>query len=421
MPRTSVKIWQRSAPEAGREGDRGRVAAAAAERRDVGAGDVAALAGVRAALEAGHDHDLALVELASDAGRLDARDPGLAVAAVGRDAGLRAAQADRLDAERVEGHRDERRALVLAGREEHVELALVGRVGDRGGEAQELVGRVAHRGHDDDEVRAGRRSRAIRLATRRIRSASARLEPPNFCTTSGAGIGPFYPGPTHAPNVGESRDAAVFVARPGLLTPWAHRGTVTTAPVPEFRDAAGHRRRAIVPELPRRAVITGTSRDRSAVAGRAFARHSGVGWSATRALSVSVHAECADRATRSRCAARPTRIPGREEQDPARRLADRVSDPCEAVAAAGRKRGPERVRVAPDPVARRRALGDDQESRHAAARPAAISGDLRREPRLPIDAEHGVPGLADARLDLVDRDDVRIGWNANTSIEPRSP
>src|SRR4029453_31605 len=38
------------------------------------------------------------------------------------------------------------------------------------------------------------RSRAIRLATRRIRSASARLEPPNFCTTSGAGIAAFYPG-----------------------------------------------------------------------------------------------------------------------------------------------------------------------------------------------------------------------------------
>ena len=37
------------------------------------------------------------------------------------------------------------------------------------------------------------RSRAIRRATRRIRSASARLDPPNFWTTSGAaGIEAFY-------------------------------------------------------------------------------------------------------------------------------------------------------------------------------------------------------------------------------------
>ena len=157
MPRTSVKIWQRSALQARGERDGGRVAAAPAERRDVGVvGLVRVVVGARgSALEAGDDHDLALVELAPDAGRLDAGDPGLAVAAVGRDAGLRPAQADRLDAERVEGHRDERRALVLAGREQHVELALVGLLGDRGGEAQELVGRVAHRRDDDDEVRAG--------------------------------------------------------------------------------------------------------------------------------------------------------------------------------------------------------------------------------------------------------------------------
>ena len=124
-------------------------------RAEIGAGDVAADARVRAALEAGHDHDLAVVELAPHAGRLDARDPGLAVAAVGGDAGLRTAQADRLDAQRVEGHRDERRALVLAGREQHVELAFVGLLRDRRGEAEQLVGRVAHRRDDDDEVRAG--------------------------------------------------------------------------------------------------------------------------------------------------------------------------------------------------------------------------------------------------------------------------
>ena len=59
------------------------------------------------------------------------------------------------DAQRVEGHRDERRALVLAGGEEDVELARVRLVGDRGGQAEQLVRGVAHRGDDDDEVVAG--------------------------------------------------------------------------------------------------------------------------------------------------------------------------------------------------------------------------------------------------------------------------
>ena len=108
------------------------------------------------ALEAGDDDDLARRELGADAARLDAGDAGAAVAAVGGDAGLRPGQADRRDAERVERHRHERRALVLAGREQHVELARVGLVGDGRGEAEQLVGRVAHRRDDDDEVVAGR-------------------------------------------------------------------------------------------------------------------------------------------------------------------------------------------------------------------------------------------------------------------------
>ena len=49
----------------------------------------------------------------------------------------------------------ERRALVLAGREQDVELARVGLVGDRRGQAEQLVGRVAHGRDDHDEVVAG--------------------------------------------------------------------------------------------------------------------------------------------------------------------------------------------------------------------------------------------------------------------------
>ena len=56
----------------------------------------------------------------------------------------------------MQRHRDERGALVLAGREQHVELARIGIVGDRSRQAQQFVGRIAHRGHDDDELRTGR-------------------------------------------------------------------------------------------------------------------------------------------------------------------------------------------------------------------------------------------------------------------------
>ena len=146
-----MKIWQRSAPRrAARatavvsEPPRPRVVVSAALR--VGLADP---------LEAGHDHDPAGGQLLANPARIDVGDPGPAVAAVGGDPGLGAGQADRRHAERVEGHRHEGRALVLAGRQEHVQLARIGVVGDRGGQGQELVGRVAHRRDHDDQVRAG--------------------------------------------------------------------------------------------------------------------------------------------------------------------------------------------------------------------------------------------------------------------------
>ena len=94
-----------------------------------------------------------------------------------------------LHAEGVEGHRDERGALVLAGREEHVQLAGIGVVGDRCGELER-----ARRSCRPSPRRRPRgrapvaRARAIRCATRRIRAASPSDEPPNFCTTSWLGV-----------------------------------------------------------------------------------------------------------------------------------------------------------------------------------------------------------------------------------------
>ena len=96
-------------------------------------------------------------------------------------------------------------ALVLAGGEQDVELAGVGLVRDGGGEGEELVGGVAHRGHDDDELASrSSRSRAMRRATRLMRSAPATDEPPNFMTTRGLGMagilaeGPRKPGRARA-------------------------------------------------------------------------------------------------------------------------------------------------------------------------------------------------------------------------------
>ena len=148
--------------ELGRQGDGRGVRAAAPQGGDLGGVDVAgrrrvlqALEGRGAhALEAGDDDDLAGGELGADPAGIDTRDAGLAVAAIGGDAGLRAGQADRRDAERVQGHRHQRGALVLAGGEEDVQLAGIGLVRDGGGQRQELVRGVAHRGDDDDQLGA---------------------------------------------------------------------------------------------------------------------------------------------------------------------------------------------------------------------------------------------------------------------------
>ena len=97
--------------------DRGRVAAAAAERRD--------LAPVGHALIAGDDDDLAARELVLDAERPHLDDARVDVAIVGDDARLAAGEADRVAAELADRHRQQRHRDPLAGGEQHVELAPV--------------------------------------------------------------------------------------------------------------------------------------------------------------------------------------------------------------------------------------------------------------------------------------------------------
>ena len=124
--------------------DRGRVAAAAPERRD--------LAPVGHALVAGDDDDLAARELVLDAERPHLDDARVDVAIVGDDARLAAGEADRVAAELADRHRQQRHRDALAGGQQHVELAASGLGETCFASAEQLVGRLAHRGDDDDDV-----------------------------------------------------------------------------------------------------------------------------------------------------------------------------------------------------------------------------------------------------------------------------
>ncbi len=102
----------------------------------------------------GDDRDLALAHRGADAIAPDLDDLGLAVVGVGDDPGLAPGEAHRrltevLDRHREEGHRD-----AFAGGEEHVHLPPTRMAGDVTGEAHEVVGGLAHRRDDHDDVAA---------------------------------------------------------------------------------------------------------------------------------------------------------------------------------------------------------------------------------------------------------------------------
>ena len=68
------------------------------------------------------------------------------------DADLAAGEADRLVAQRVDRHRHQRDAHLLAGREEHVHLAGRRVVGDLLGQVDQDVGLLAHRADDHHDL-----------------------------------------------------------------------------------------------------------------------------------------------------------------------------------------------------------------------------------------------------------------------------
>jgi hypothetical protein len=133
--------------ERGRHRDRGRVRAAAPERRHVRVGGNA--------LESRDDRDLPGRERVADAVPADLDDARAPVGGVGDDARLRAGERNRVAAEVDDRHREQRDRDLLARGEEHVLLARVRPRGDGARERDELVGRVAHRRDDDADLASG--------------------------------------------------------------------------------------------------------------------------------------------------------------------------------------------------------------------------------------------------------------------------
>ena len=131
--------------QAGGERDRGGVGTAAPQR-----GSVQVLGD---ALEARHDDYAAQLQLARDPFGLHQCYAGTPVAGVGAYAGLRAAQADGLVAQRAQGHGYQRAGNQLARGEQQVELSRLRPARNLARQLDELVGGVAHgRDHADDVV-----------------------------------------------------------------------------------------------------------------------------------------------------------------------------------------------------------------------------------------------------------------------------
>ena len=116
----------------------------------------------------------------------DLEDLGVGVGGVGDEAGLAAGEAVGRHAEVVQRHAQQRGGLALAGGDEHVHLAAGPDLGHLAGQAEQLVGLLAHRADDDDDVvaaalgarRRGRRPRGCARGRRpRCRRTSGRRAP----------------------------------------------------------------------------------------------------------------------------------------------------------------------------------------------------------------------------------------------------
>jgi hypothetical protein len=106
------------------------------------------------ALKAGHDDNLPVGQrLAHPSGR-NAFDARLGVRTVGDNADLGAGEADGAFAERLNGHRHEGDGNLLAGGQKHVHFAGGRRVAQFAGQFDQLVGGIAARADDHDDLTA---------------------------------------------------------------------------------------------------------------------------------------------------------------------------------------------------------------------------------------------------------------------------
>ena len=133
--------------EGGGQGDGGRVGAAAPQ-----GGGVLDLVD---ALEAGDDGDRTGLDGAGHALGQHPDDGGLAVLGVGEDPGLGAGVGAGGHAELADGHGEQGHGDALTGGQQDVHLTGGGVTRQGGGLVEELVGRVPHRGDDDDDRVAG--------------------------------------------------------------------------------------------------------------------------------------------------------------------------------------------------------------------------------------------------------------------------
>src|SRR6058998_2558732 len=107
------------------------------------------------ALKAGHDRHDALGQGLPDPLRRDPRDSRLGVPAVGDDADLPTRVGSRLDPAPSQVHGQQGDRDPLAGRQQHVHLALIGRGSDVVRQPHEPVCLAAHRGEHHDKVVTG--------------------------------------------------------------------------------------------------------------------------------------------------------------------------------------------------------------------------------------------------------------------------
>ena len=164
--------------DGGGQRDGGRVRAAAAERRHVACA-------VRDALEAGDEHDLVLVQRARGCGRRARRGcaPSCARCRSRCRPASRSARSRRWPRSWI-AIAHSAHEIALAGRQQHVHLARVGRGGDLVGHRATSSSVVFPRADSTATTRLPcSRAATIRRAARLMRSASATEVPPNFITT----------------------------------------------------------------------------------------------------------------------------------------------------------------------------------------------------------------------------------------------